>query len=505
MLELHAGARHRRAVGGRRARAGLHRASSRRRADAGALRQARWPTGCARPGPRSMSRPRATPRSARPSATASPRRLRLAEQLGGRDRDAARARAIAEEILAYARAQQRHPDRHRQVAALALVRAAATARWSHELVRRAGDITVQVIAGERRRPAPAGADRRLPRPRRSTPLPYRRAARRRRRSLAAASGMLIDASARRAQHLAGLPGAGAGQRASRYGLAPSLLRLRPERACLQFLLPAAALHLHHRRSRTTSSRCSSSSSSPSSPATRRAAAQPGRGGPAARRGTTDELYAFSRKLAGVVTLDDLLWATAYQIALDAEGRGRDAAAGGRRRLRRARRLSARGRARATPTSPPRAGPGSTTSPAGRGSDTLPGGQAGCSCRCAPAAAPVGVLGMLTRASRAAARRRTSAGCSMRWPTRRRVAIERVTAGRRHRPGAAGRRDRAAARGAADLGLARPAHAARLDHRRGLQPARAIATRYDAATRDELLARSWRRPSGSTASSATCWT
>jgi two-component system sensor histidine kinase KdpD len=30
---------------------------------------------------------------------------------------------------------------------------------------------------------------------------------------------------------------------------------------------------------------------------------------------TELLYAFSRKLAGVVTLDDLLWATAYQIAL----------------------------------------------------------------------------------------------------------------------------------------------------------------------------------------------
>ena len=31
--------------------------------------------------------------------------------------------------------------------------------------------------------------------------------------------------------------------------------------------------------------------------------------------TTDSLYAFSRKLAGTATLDDVLWATAYQIAL----------------------------------------------------------------------------------------------------------------------------------------------------------------------------------------------
>ncbi|HEY1612456.1 MAG TPA: sensor histidine kinase KdpD [Rhizomicrobium sp.] len=33
-----------------------------------------------------------------------------------------------------------------------------------------------------------------------------------------------------------------------------------------------------------------------------------------RAKTTEDLYTFSRKLAGVITLDDLLWATAYQIA-----------------------------------------------------------------------------------------------------------------------------------------------------------------------------------------------
>ena len=35
----------------------------------------------------------------------------------------------------------------------------------------------------------------------------------------------------------------------------------------------------------------------------------------ARARTTESLYAFSRKLAGVGTLDDVLWATAYQTAL----------------------------------------------------------------------------------------------------------------------------------------------------------------------------------------------
>src|SRR5262245_20097454 len=34
-----------------------------------------------------------------------------------------------------------------------------------------------------------------------------------------------------------------------------------------------------------------------------------------RARTTESLYAFSRKLAGVATLDDVLWATAYQVAL----------------------------------------------------------------------------------------------------------------------------------------------------------------------------------------------
>ncbi len=33
-----------------------------------------------------------------------------------------------------------------------------------------------------------------------------------------------------------------------------------------------------------------------------------------RANTTEELYRFGRKLAGVVRLDDLLWATVYQIA-----------------------------------------------------------------------------------------------------------------------------------------------------------------------------------------------
>ena len=45
------------------------------------------------------------------------------------------------------------------------------------------------------------------------------------------------------------------------------------------------------------------------------ACAPRRSRPWTRARTTESLYAFSRKLAGVGTLDDVLWATAYQTAL----------------------------------------------------------------------------------------------------------------------------------------------------------------------------------------------
>src|SRR5262249_7819711 len=46
-----------------------------------------------------------------------------------------------------------------------------------------------------------------------------------------------------------------------------------------------------------------------------APARPQRPAPTRRARTTEALYVFSRKLAGVGTLDDVLWATAYQTAL----------------------------------------------------------------------------------------------------------------------------------------------------------------------------------------------
>ena len=92
------------------------------------------------------------------------------------------------------------------------------------------------------------------------------------------------------------------------------------------------------------------------------------------------------KLAGIADLDDLLWATAHQIAVDAERcevvllmpEGRDH----RRRAPAFRRRTGSTK----PISPRRAGPGSTTSPPDAAPTRCPAPSA-CSCRCAPAAAP----------------------------------------------------------------------------------------------------------------------
>ena len=84
---------------------------------------------------------------------------------------------------------------------------------------------------------------------------------------------------------------------------------------LQFLLPAAALHLHHRRPEERRGLRLLCPDGDAGLQRRRARALAGAGGDRARARTTESLYAFSRKLTGIGTLDDVLWATAYQIAL----------------------------------------------------------------------------------------------------------------------------------------------------------------------------------------------
>ena len=95
-------------------------------------------------------------------------------------------------------------------------------------------------------------------------------------------------------------------------LAGALCQLR-QRACLQLLLPAAALHADHRDPESVVALgfflvVGVIASNLTARVQRQAVAA------SQRARTTDDLYPFSRKLAGTGTLDDVLWATAFQIA-----------------------------------------------------------------------------------------------------------------------------------------------------------------------------------------------
>ena len=148
-----------------------------------------WPTGCARPGRRSTSRPPRTAALAEAERDRIAETLRLAEQLGGEAVTLPGRRRRRGRSSRYARGQQRHPDRHRQVRAARAGASCCTARSPHDLIRSAGDISVHVIAGDERRDraAPSGVDarRRAAAARAAGPISRhrlrRRRARRRRR------------------------------------------------------------------------------------------------------------------------------------------------------------------------------------------------------------------------------------------------------------------------------------------------------------------------------------
>ena len=158
MLELHAGSRHPRPLGGGRARAGLRR----RRAPARPRWCATpdgWRTVCARPGRRSMSRRRATRglhrRGARPgrrgaAAGRAPRRRRRHDARAGRGRHRARLRARST-ISPMSSSREPGAPRWR-----GFLRGAVARR----LIRRAGDLAIHVLPRtptrrRRRRPPPA--------------------------------------------------------------------------------------------------------------------------------------------------------------------------------------------------------------------------------------------------------------------------------------------------------------------------------------------------------------
>ena len=449
--------------------------------------QARWPTGCTRPGPRShVETPRAAAAVARPSATGIADALRLAERLGGEAVDHSRAATIAEEIVALRRAPTTSPTSSSASPTRSRWRELLHGSVAHDLIRRAGDISVHV---DRRRRAPEQLPpktvaTRARRPAASTPaLRWRR--RRRRRGRAR----------RRASCCEPLLGVESVALVFLTAVLASAVALRPVAGALR--LPA------QRRSPTTSSSCRRSTPSPSpTPRTssrcssswssrcivsnlaarvraRRVAARQ-------RAKTTEELYllqpqARRRRRARRPALGDRL-----PDRLDAQGAGGAAAAGGRLD-RGARRLPARGHARRGRPRRREMGLARTT---GR-----------------PAAAPTRCPG----AKRLFLPMRTGRGAvgvvgidsdrpgPLLTPEQRRLldaltdqaalAIERVNLVEDVERARLRGRGRPAALGAADLDLARPAHAAGLDPRRRRQPARPTAT---CSTRPR--ARSCSRPS-----------
>ena len=151
---------------------------------------------------------------------------------------------IADEVLAYARETQRHPDRHRQIDALALVRDAA----------RLGGARPGAQGGQHQRPRHSRAPARRPakpvrqsgrHQNRSIPSPMRSAP----AFVAAALGVaLLISQFVELDNISLVFLAAVLASAVRYGAGAVALRRAAERALLQLLLSAAALHLHDRRS-----------------------------------------------------------------------------------------------------------------------------------------------------------------------------------------------------------------------------------------------------------------
>ena len=181
--------------------------------------------------------------------------------------------------------------------------------------------------------------------------------------------------------------------------------------------------------------------------------------------TTAELYAFSRKIAGVMDLYDLLWTIVTHLArlLNAEV---------------VILMPDEGRLESRAAFPPDSDftdadlaaarwSWDADHPTGKGTDTLPGGR-WLFVPIRTVRGPVGVIGVLAlkegRELSSADRRILDAVGNQAA-----IAIERMTLAGRHRQRTAGRGARAPALRHADLGEPRPAHAARLDHRRAVQP------------------------------------
>ncbi len=239
--------------------------------------------------------------------------LRLAHALGG---DAATIpggdRRLADDILAYA-----HANNITQI----VIGKSARSRWFeivhgsvvHDLVRGSGNISVHVIAGDREpgQPIPKKTVRTAPRHEPLRFYPYAMA------FLAIAVGLGVG--------LATEPWLGIENVdlvlltaivavAVRYGLYPSLFASAIASLCYNFFfLPPVYTFAITDPAHVTAFVLFVIVAAIVSNVAARVRTQAVAA--TARARTTDALYTFSRKLAGVATLDDVLWATTYQIAL----------------------------------------------------------------------------------------------------------------------------------------------------------------------------------------------
>jgi two-component system, OmpR family, sensor histidine kinase KdpD len=237
--------------------------------------------------------------------------LRLAEALGGEAITLpGGGRHIAEDVIGYSQANN--------VTQIVIGKSART-RWFeilhgsvvHDLVRRSGNISVHVIAGDTGQPIPKKAVRAAERDRQFEPLPYVAAL----LAVAVALGLgegiwqwvgrvNIDLVFLTAVVVI----------AVRFGLWPSLLASIASAVCYNtfFVAPYFRFTLSDPTNFAAFgfftlvailvSNVAARGRTQAMAATERAR-------------TTEALYAFSRKLGGTATLDDVLWATAYQAAL----------------------------------------------------------------------------------------------------------------------------------------------------------------------------------------------
>jgi two-component system sensor histidine kinase KdpD len=239
--------------------------------------------------------------------------LRLAETLGGEALTIPGVgRRIADDIVGFA-----HANNVTQI----IIGKSTRSRWFeivqgsvvHDLVRRAGNISVNVIAGDELPPGPPGkaAVQTAARPEPFHARPY---------LMALAIVALGLAGAAIIQPLFGIENvdlvfltAVVGV-AVRYGLGPSLLASVAASLCYNFffLPPIYTFTITDPTNIVAFFFFMLIAILVSNVAARvRVQADSAIG----RVRTTEQLYAFSRKLAGTATLDDVLWATAYQTAL----------------------------------------------------------------------------------------------------------------------------------------------------------------------------------------------